>query len=63
MRTPRIRNGYLHFRGKIKRRKTKRRRDTKRRHQKGGEFFGSMLASAIVPAVTKLLNGIVGKIF
>ena len=63
MRPPRIRNGYLHFGGKIKRRKTKRRRSTKRRSQKGGAFFGPMLASAIVPVARNLLNGIVGKIF
>ena len=63
MRTPRIRNGYLHFGGKIERRKTKRRRGTKRRRPKGGAFFGPMLASAIAPVATNLLNCIVGKIF
>ena len=46
MRMPRIRNDYLHFGGKIKRRKTKRRRGTKRRRQKGGAFLGPVLASA-----------------
>ena len=63
MRTPRIRNGYLHFGGKIKPGKTKRRRGTKRKRQKGGAFFGPMLASAIAPVATNLLNDIVGKIF
>ena len=63
MRTPIIRNGYLHFGVKIKRRKTKRRRDTKRRRQKGRAFFGPMLASAIASVATNLLKGIVGKIF
>ena len=63
MRTPRIRNGYLQFGGKIKRRKTKRRIDTKRGRQKRGAFFGSMLASTITPVSTNLLNDIVGKIF
>ena len=58
MKTPRIRNDYLHFGGKIKRRKTKRRRGTKRRRQKRGAFLGPVLASAIAPVATNLLNGI-----
>ena len=63
MRTPRIRNCYLHFDGKTKRRKTERRRGTKRKRQKGEAFFGPMLASAIAPVATNLLNSIEGKIF
>ena len=47
MRTPRIRNGYPHFGGKIKRRKTKRKRGTKRRRPKGGAFFGPMHMHAV----------------
>ena len=63
MRTPRIKNGYLPFGGKIKRRKTKRRRGTKKKREKGGAFFGPMLESAIAPAATNLLNSTVGEIF
>ena len=62
MRTPRIRNGYLHFGRKIKQRKTKRRRGTKRKRQKGGGFFCHILASAIATVATNLLNGIARKI-
>ena len=47
MRTPRIRNGYLHFGGKIKRRKTKRKRGTKRRRPKGAAFFGPIRMHAV----------------
>ena len=63
MRAPRIRNGYLHFDGKTKCRKTERRRGTKRKREKGEAFFGPMLPSAIAPVATNLLNSIEGKIF
>ena len=41
-------------------RKKKRRRTTRR--QRGG-FLGPIVASALAPVATNLLNGIVGKIF
>ena len=64
MTIPRTRNSYLHFGGKIKRKRKSRKKYVKRkRGQKGGTVFGPMLASTIAPLATNLLNGIVGKLF
>ena len=59
MTMPRIRNGYLHFGGNIrKKRKLTRRKGTRR--QRGEEaFLGPILASA----VATVLNDIIGNIF
>ena len=63
--TPRIRNGYLSFGGRYRKMSKalkqgrKRRRTTRQR----GVFLGSIVASALSPVATNLLNGIVGKIF
>ena len=59
MTTPRIRNGYLHFGGKIKKKRKLMRRKRTRRQRSGGAFLGLILASAIAP----VLNSIIGKIF
>ena len=59
MATPRIRNGYLHFGGKIKKKRKLTRRKRTRRQRSGAAFLGSILASPVAP----VLNGIIGKIF
>ena len=59
MATPRIRNGYLHFGGKIKKKRKLTRRKRTRRQRGGAAFLGPILASAVAPA----LNGIIRKIF
>ena len=61
--TPRIRNGYLSFRGRYRKmskplKRRKRRRTTRR--QKGG-FLGLIVASALALVATNF--SIVGKIF
>ena len=64
--TPRIRNGYLSFRGRYRKiskplkRRRKRRKMT--RLQRGG-FLGPIIASAVAPVATNLLNGIASKLF
>ena len=64
--TPGIRNRYLSFGGtyrktsKSLKRRRKRRKMT--RLQRGG-FLGLIIASAVAPVATNLLNGIAGKLF
>ena len=62
--TPRIRNGYLSFGGRYRKisKPLKRRRKQKKmsRLQIGG-FLGPIIASAVAPVATNLLNGIVSK--
>ena len=64
--TPRIRNGYLSFEGRYRKisqplkRRRKRRKMT--RLQRDG-FLGLIIASAVAPVATNLLNGIVSKLF
>ena len=66
LQTPRMRNGYLSFRGRYRKiskplkRKRKQRKMT--RMQRGG-FLGPILASAIAPVATNLLNCIISKLF
>ena len=64
--TPRIRNGYLSFGGRYRKisKPLKRRRKQKKmsRLQRGG-FLGPIIASAVAPVATNLLNGIVSKWF
>ena len=57
MATSRIRNGYLHFRGR------KGRKGKKRKQRGGIGFLASIAASAVAPVATNLLNGIVSKLF
>ena len=59
MTTPRIRNRYLHFGGKIKKKRNLTRRKRTRRKRDGAAFLGPVLASAVAP----VLKGIIGKIF
>ena len=59
MTMPRIRNGYLYFGGKIKKRRKLTRRKRTRRKRGGSTFVGPILASAAAP----LFNSIVGNIF
>ena len=59
MTTPRIRNRYLYFDGKIKKKRKLRRRKRTRRKRDGAAFLGPILASAVAP----VLKGIIGKIF
>ena len=54
MATPTIRNGYLHFGG----------RKGKYRKELGGlGFLAHIVASAVAPVATNLLNDIVRKLF
>ena len=59
MTTPRIRNGYLHFDGKIKKKRKLTMRKRTRRQRGEAAILGPILASA----VALLLNGIIGKKF
>ena len=59
MATPRIRNGYLHFGGKIKKKRKLTRRKRTRRQRGGVAFLGPILVSAVAPA----LNAIIRKTF
>ena len=59
MTTPRIRNKYLYFDGKIKKKRKLTRRKRTRSKREGAAFLGPILASAVAPA----LKGIIGKIF
>ena len=64
--TLRIRNGYLSFGGRYRKmskplKRGRKQRRTSRR-QRGG-FLGPIVASALAPVATNLLNGIVSKIF
>ena len=55
MAAPRIRNSYLHFGGR-------KGRKWKKRKQRGGlGFLAPIVASAVVPLATSLLNGVVGN--
>ena len=63
--TPRIRNGYLSFGGRY--RKTSkplkwRRKKRKMKRLQRGDFLGLMIASAVAPVATNLLNGIASKL-
>ena len=64
--TPKIRNGYLSFGGRYRKMskflKGGRKWTRTTRRQRGG-FLGSIVASALAPVATNLLNGVVGKIF
>ena len=55
--TPRIRNGYLHFR------RRKGRKGKKRKQLDGLGFLAPIVASVVAPVATNLLNGIVGNLF
>ena len=55
MATPRIRNGYLHFGGR------KGKKGKKRKQRCGLGFLALIVASAVAPVATSLLNGIVGN--
>ena len=59
MTTPRIRNGLLHFGGKIKKKRKLTRTRRTRRQRGGAAFLGPNIASAVAP----VLNGIIGKLF
>ena len=59
MTTSRIRNRYLHFSGKFKKKRKLTRRKRTRRQRGGAAFLGLILASAVAP----VLNGIIGKTF
>ena len=60
MATLRIRNGYLHFGGRKRRKGIK----GKKRKQCGGlGFLAPIDAIAVAPVATNLLNAIVGKLF
>ena len=59
MTTPRIRNRYLHFGGKIKKKRKLTRRKKTRGKRDGAAFLGPILASPVAP----VLKGIIGKIF
>ena len=64
--TPRIRNGYLSFGGRYRKTskplKRRRKRRKMRQLQRGG-FLGRIIASAVAPVATNLLNGIASKLF
>ena len=66
LQTPRIRNGYLSFRGRYRKtsKPLKRRRKQRKmtRMQRGG-FLGPIIASVIAPVATNLLNCIISKLF
>ena len=59
----RIRNGYLHFRGKIKRRKAKEKKRHNKKELKRRSIFWSYASKCYGPVAANLLNGIVWKIF
>ena len=59
MPTPRIRNGYFHFGGKIRKKRKLTRRKRTRRQSGGAAFLGPIVASIVAP----VLNGIIGKKF
>ena len=59
MPTPRIRNGYFHFGGKIRKKRKLTRRKRTRRQGGGAAFLGPIVASIVAP----VLNGIIGKKF
>ena len=59
MTSRRIRNGYLHFSRKIKKKRKLTKRKRTRRQKDGAAFLGPILASAVAP----VLDGIIGKIF
>ena len=59
MTMPRIRNKYLHFGEKIKKRRKVTRRKRTRRQRDGAAFLGLILASAVAP----VSNGVIGKNF
>ena len=64
--TPKIRNGYLSFVGRYRKisKSLKRRRKQRKmtRLQRGG-FLGPIIASAVAPVATNLLNGVLSKLF
>ena len=59
MTTPRIRNRYLYFSGKIKKKGRVTSRKRIRRHRGGAASLGLILASVVAP----VLNSIIGKSF